>query len=295
MHPTQRRSVIYSQNFLKHPTVARRIIATSSIEPADLVVEIGPGAGMLTRVLAERARQVLAIEKDPQFARRLRQRLEPHDNVIIFEADSLDFPLPLTPYKVFANIPFNRTAAIVTRLTDATNPPAEASLVMQREAAERFLGIGSHTLVSVLMHPWFDCSVVYRFRSGDFAPPPGVDVVLLRISKRGPPLISDSDRQGFRDFVIHGFTAWKPNLREAYRPVLTQHQLRTLATSTDIDLGLKPSMVSATDWLTLYRCFAAMSTPKQRRRIAGTEDRLREQQQHLEKVHRTRTRRHPAR
>src|SRR5215510_1463281 len=84
-----------------------------------------------------------------------------------------------------------RAAAIVSRLTAASNPPRDAYLVVQREAAERFVGKPRPTLVAALLMPWFEASIVHRFRATDFAPAPRVDVVMLRLHKRGPPFVRD--------------------------------------------------------------------------------------------------------
>lgn len=290
MKPEQRRSVSYSQNFLTSPALARRIIDTASIDARDLVIEIGPGKGILTRELARRCRHVLAIEKDPRLARRLGRSLQPHDNVVVFEADLLELPLPLTPFKVFANIPFNVTAAIVNRLTEAANPPDEASLVMQREAAERFSGEPRETMTSLRIKPWFQLSFAHWFARDDFVPPPRVDVVLLRFSKRGPPLVPDAERQLYRDFVTHGFTAWQPTVADAYRNVFSRRQLAVLAGDTGLDLDRKPSQMPFDRWLAFYQLFARYGTSRQRTVIDGAESRIHEQQQRIEKTHRTRSR-----
>ncbi len=279
----RRKRLRYAQNFLIRPTLVQRIIDRSSIAPDDLVIEIGPGRGALTRGLAASSRQVIAIEKDPTLARRLGREMATLGNVAIFEGDFLDLPLPVTPYKVVANIPFNLTAAIVTRLTGAVNAPEEASLVLQREAAERFLGTPKQTLVSLLIQPWFDLSLSYRFRQHDFVPPPRIDVVLLRFSKRGPPLIPSEETQHYRDFVTYGFTAWKPSMRSAYRSVLSERELGQLARDCGLDLNRKPSEVPFHEWLTLFRAFTQVATEEQRRAIAGAEERRHKQQARIQR------------
>ncbi|MHB8575337.1 MAG: ribosomal RNA small subunit methyltransferase A, partial [Dehalococcoidia bacterium] len=179
----------FGQNFLVDPRLIDRLLDASSITSADVVLEIGPGGGIITERLARRARQVLAIERDPQLAARLRLRLAGWASVRIRTGDFLEAPLPAEPYKVFASIPFNQTAAIVAKLMGAAVPPDDAYLVVQREAAERFMGRPTGTLVATLLHPWFAIDVRHRFQHRDFDPPPGVEVVLLRLAKRGPPLV----------------------------------------------------------------------------------------------------------
>jgi 23S rRNA (adenine-N6)-dimethyltransferase len=283
-----RRSVAYGQNFLRRPRLVDRLLARSSVGPDDLVVEIGPGTGIITERLARACRQVLAIERDPVLARRLRDRLAAVPNVALFEADALAFPLPLTGYKVFANIPFNATAAVVGRLTTAPSPPLDAYLVVQREAALRFLGEPRETLASLLLKPWFEPTLVHRFRRDDFAPVPGVEVVMLRLRKRGPPLVDPGETRRYRDLVVFALTAWRATLRDALAPVVGRDGIRRIERASGIDLGRAPTAVPFVDWRELSAAFAAEADARALGVVAGAEERLRAEQAGLRKWHRTR-------
>jgi len=164
----QRKRITHAQNFLVRPALVRQIIERATLTPDDLVLEIGPGRGMLTRGLAAVCRQVLAIEKDATLAQKLAPEVRGLGNVVLFAGDFLDLPLPLTPYKVVANIPFNITAAIIAKLTESANPPENATLVLQREAADRFVGQPHQTLIALLLRPWFELSIADRLRQADF-------------------------------------------------------------------------------------------------------------------------------
>src|SRR5579864_7924255 len=200
MSSSIRQSVLYSQNFLKDSCLVASLLDRLCIGSDDVVYEIGPGRGIITEQLALRSKQVAAIEKDPRLAALLQQKFGDRPNVTIHLGDFLDYPLPRKPYKVCANIPFNSTSAIVRRLTTAKYPPEDAYLTMQKQAAEMFLGQPHESLRAVLLKPWFEMEIVHRFRRRDFMPVPRVDVVMLRLRKRGPPLVHDADRQCFRDF-----------------------------------------------------------------------------------------------
>lgn len=290
----QRRSVAYSQNFLRSPALAERLVAASSISADDTVVEIGPGQGVLTRQLAARCRQVIAVEKDERLAGELSRSLGDTRNVVVYAADFLTLPLPATPYKVFANIPFNVTAEIVTKLTRGIpnrageRLPQDAYLVMQREAAERFAGRPRETLFSALLKPWFEPEVVHQFRAEDFVPLPRVSIVLMRFNKRGPPLVAAGEAQRYRDFVVHGFTAWKPTIRAAFEPLFGRRCLEAARRELGPSLNRKPSQVSFDQWLALYRCLRDGAPAGAWAEIDGAEQRLRERQSGLSKSHRTR-------
>ncbi|HET7768034.1 MAG TPA: rRNA adenine N(6)-methyltransferase family protein [Chloroflexota bacterium] len=277
-----RRRIALSQNFLHDPRTIETSLDRSTVGPDDVVYEIGPGGGAITNRLSLRCRHVVAVEKDAQLAERLRRRFSGRPNVTVFLDDFLTFPLPVTRYKVFSNVPFAVTAGIVTRLTEANNPPEDAYLAVQREAAQRFCGGPRETLVSLLLKPRFEPSVVHRFSRKDFTPEPGVDVVLLRVRKRDPPLLTPAEAQDYGDFVTFGFTAWQPTVARAYAGVLEHHH------TVDLSLCVKPADLPFTEWLRLFRRFAEVASPAGRALVRGAGARLRAQQGALQKEHRTR-------
>jgi 23S rRNA (adenine-N6)-dimethyltransferase len=283
-----RRSIAYSQNFLRNPRLVDRLLDRSGLTPDDLVIEIGPGRGIITERLAVRCRQVLAVEIDGKLAERLRSRFAGAPNVALFAADFLNFPLPLSPYKVFANVPFAITAAIVGKLTSGTSPPVDAYLAVQREAAERFLGAPRETLAAVLLKPWFEPEVVHRFRATDFTPEPGVEVVLLRLRRRQEPLVHGDDAAFFGDFVTYAFTAWQPTVREALARILPRAGVSLLESAAEMTLDRPPSEMPFATWVVLAGAFHDIGGER-RTAVQGARARLERQQDVLQKRHRTRT------
>lgn len=290
MSASARSSILLSQNFLKHPALAASLLDACDLHAGDVVYEIGPGTGILTAQLARRCLRVVAIEKDPRLADRLRRRFAGTPQVTIHQDDFLEYPLPHRPYKVVANIPFNITAAIVHRLTMAARPPEEAYLMMQREAAAALLGEPHESLRSVLLKPWYEMEVVHHFRRTDFIPAPRVDVVMLRLRKRGPPLVHRADRQCFRDFVVYVFTARRSGVGSTLKGIFTARQLRHIQSDLSIDLATiaTPTSISFAHWLRLFEYFKTIRDDRALRVIAGSEERLLQQQRRLQKDHRTR-------
>ncbi|HEU5440892.1 MAG TPA: 23S ribosomal RNA methyltransferase Erm [Ktedonobacterales bacterium] len=285
---SSRPSIRHSQNFLHDPALVTRLLDKCHLEPDDVVYEIGPGKGILTEQLARRCGRVVAIEKDPCLAEQLARRFAAQPNVTIHRGDFLDYHLPRAPYKVVANIPFNITADIVTKLTSAACPPDDAYLVMQREAADMLLGTPRTSLRATLLSPWFETEIVHRFRRTDFMPAPRVDVVMLRMRKRGPPLVSRRDEQCFRDFVVYVFTAWQPTIGTTLTSLFTPHQLRYVRTELGLDLDRTPTSIPFEQWLRLFEYFMTVRDNRAMQAIAGSEHRLLRQQQRLQKIHRTR-------
>jgi 23S rRNA (adenine-N6)-dimethyltransferase len=290
------RSIRYSQNFLRDPVLVASLLDMCDIGGGDDVYEIGPGKGIMTEQLALRCKQVVAIEKDPHLAALLSRRFAGWTHVTIHHGDFLEYLLPRhRPYKVVANIPFNITAAIVNKLTMAECPPVEAHLAMQREAAEALLGAPRESLRSLLLKPWFELEVAHRFRRSDFMPAPRVDVVMLRLRKRGPPLVSSRERRCFRDFAVYVFTAWRPTVSATLASVFTKQQLQHLRRDLGFDFDVPPTSLPFEHWLTLFESFTTLTPDRARQLIAGSEDRLLRQQQRLQKTHRTRANGKPRR
>jgi 23S rRNA (adenine-N6)-dimethyltransferase len=287
----QRPSIRYSQNFLTDGRLVERLLDRAAIGPSDWVYEIGPGRGAITDQLARRFRAVVAIEKDAQLAAWLRVRFAGARHVTIHEGDILTFPLPTAsdePYKVFANIPFSHTAAIVTRLTSAPWPPEDMRLIVQREAAYRVIGHGRESLFSLLLKPWFAPAITHAFRRADFTPQPRVDAVLLHLRKRGPPLIAPGDAQLFRDFVTYAYTMARPAVRVPLARFFGARQLARLSADLCLDLAAGPTMIRFEQWLALFDRFAHTGDARARTCVQGAERRLRQQQAGLHKSHRTR-------
>jgi len=271
METRQRKQISLAQNFLRSPKLVRRLVGMSSIGPTDTVYEIGPGSGIITAALASVARQVIAIEKDPELVRRLRERFRLLDNVEIVEEDFLvySFRRPdkgapylmsgrqtrTLEYKIFANIPYNITAQVLRKILYERSNVGEAYLILQKEAAEKFSGFPRESLFSILAAPFFEFQILSQVRRTDFWPVPNVDSVLLRIKRRTRPLIENHDVASYRDFVQYGFGRWKPNLRLAFKTVFTYNQWKRLARDLDFPLNATPTELSFEQWLGLYQSF----------------------------------------
>ena len=256
---TRRRAEL-SQHFLKSRALAAKLVAQSSISEQDLIVEIGPGTGMLTRELADRCRHLIAVEIDQWFAKGLLDVFSGNPRVKVVCDDFLKLRLPERPYKVFANVPFNRTADIVRRLVNAPLPPEDAYLIVQREAAERFAGwpYASETVASMLLKPWWHVEIAVRLNRTDFDPPPGVEVVLLWLARRPRPLVDQTHQQFYRRFMSDAFGRDGNTVRSSLKRYVTRAQIRRLAQDLSFDQATPPSSLSFDQWLGVFR-FAALS------------------------------------
>lgn len=249
--PGRKRRAELSQHFLRDSS-AKRLVHTTSISNADLVIEIGPGRGALTRHLIERARKVIAIEQDGYLAERLRGQLGTKAQIVT--SDFLSYGLPADRYVVAANTPYGMSTQIIERLVAETNPPRDAWLVLQRELAYRMCGqpFAGESLWSLRLKPLWHLEIVDRLRRVEFDPPPSVDSVFVHFAHRIRPIISNGDRRLYEQWLSKVF-AEGASVGKALRPSLSRVQLRRLAADLHFHLDSPPSELTFEQWLGIFR------------------------------------------
>jgi 23S rRNA (adenine-N6)-dimethyltransferase len=191
------------QNFLRDEGLATELSSLTS--PGELVVEFGAGDGALTIPLAAAGARVLAIERDPQWAEKVKRRLVARGlagRVDLMAADMLAVALPGEPYRVVASPPFNLTTALLrTLLENPTAGPYRADLIVQWEVARKRSAVPPTTLLSTMWAPWWQFEIVRRISRGSFRPVPKVDAAWLAITKRQSPLLPSSLAPAWAAFV----------------------------------------------------------------------------------------------
>jgi len=242
---------LFSQNFLHNRHLASRLIRSSSVGKNDLVIEIGPGKGILTEQLLQCAQYVLAVEIDPHWYAYVQHRFMYAQNLTLYKADVLQFKLPSLPYKVFANIPFSIEGKIVRQLIDAQHPPKDCYLVIMKNLAYRLSGRCGENLFSLMHKPWFNFSIIHHFQKTDFTPTPNVEAVLFRFTKNEKPLLSWNERVRYQKFMKIGFGQGLPvmkNLKRVYGDKVI-YAFNKLGMRNDI----RPTKLLLQQWVSLYR------------------------------------------
>lgn len=281
------RQLSHSQNFLKNPKFVEGLVAMADINKNDFVLEIGPGTGIITKILAKKAKRVIAVELDSCLANNLSNELKKSSsNLSVVQANFLDWQLPNEPFKVFSNIPLNLTADIIKKLIQS-DQLQEAHLIVQDKAAQRFTGHPKETQMSILLKPWFEFTIMSKIAREQFIPKPSVNAVLLKIQRRKQPLVDSSKAQQFRDFVVYGFNQWKSNIIEAFGKVFSKTQKSLIKSKLKIS-EQKPSKLTIDQWLQLFEVFTNHVPPEKQILVHGSEEELAKQQNRLTKLHKTR-------
>lgn len=235
----------YSQHFLHSHRLVAELVGHSNIRAGDVVYDLGAGSGVITSVLVARCKHVVAVEIEPHALDRLRKNMEPYHTVTIVESDILSLPEPTGSYKIFANIPFHISAAVVRKFTATRNPPKSMYLVAQKQFARKLVLGDDHftSQLSAQIGPWFTARIRRPLRKIDFTPPPAVDTVLLEIKIRPDALLDQAQAASYREFIEQCFA------RQKFFTSLPRSQ-------AGINPELRPSQLSLENWLRLYAASA---------------------------------------
>ncbi len=241
-----------SQNFLYSRQLVKYLLGKSSIDKKDVVFEVGPGKGIITHELSELSNQVIAVEIDTSLIEFLKNRVA--ENVVLFQADVLEFPLPRSEYKVFSNPPFYIEGELIRKLLNAKNPPKEACLVLIKKPALRWAGIKTNSMFSVLYGPWFTFEVMHQFDKSDFKPKAKVNTVLLKISQRKKALLRRSQEKEYKNFVENGYKGGR-RINQNLSSYFSNKELNYITQKLRIDFNSKPTNLCLENWLELFKFF----------------------------------------
>ncbi|MCX2727420.1 16S rRNA (adenine(1518)-N(6)/adenine(1519)-N(6))-dimethyltransferase RsmA [Thermomicrobium sp. 4228-Ro] len=248
------------QHFLHDRSIVQRIVASADLSPDSLVVEIGPGLGILTEALARHAGRVIAIELDDKLAAFLAERFR-SSNVTVLHGDALriDFADVTrgAPYVVVANLPYNVATPILERLLTAAHPPTRLVVMVQREVAERMVAIPPDmSFLSVLVQFFARPRIAFRVGPGAFTPPPKVESAVVVLEPREPPLAREEWPRFFR-LVQAGFAQRRKQLVNALASELglDKERVRALLVSAGIEPTRRAETLTLDEWLRLYRAF----------------------------------------
>jgi 23S rRNA (adenine-N6)-dimethyltransferase len=201
--PRDERRRRLGQNFLR-PEIADRVVAEADFRPGALVIELGAGLGAITIALARRQVEEVAIEIDPVWAERLRDRTREAfpDNVRVVEGDFLSLSLPSRPFRVIGSLPFGHTTDVLRRLLENPYMALErADLIVQWEVARKRAALPPSTLRSTTWLPWWEFRLGRRLPAAAFRPVPHVDCAVLTITRRQPALLPPAMARLYSEFV----------------------------------------------------------------------------------------------
>lgn len=252
------------QNFLTDPVALQRVVAAAELPPQAEVLEIGPGLGSLTVLLAQVAARVITVEKDAALLPPLREVLAPYPNVELIQGDALhiapDTLFEHGGYFVVANIPYYITSALIRHLLTAAHKPQRVVLTVQREVAERICASPGHlSLLAVSVQVFGAPSIRARLPAGAFYPPPRVDSAVVRIDLFPTPRVPPAHLDAFFRLTRAAFAQKRKTLGNALSAGLAWPKQKTIAwlQSMGVDPQRRAQTVSLDEWVRLTQAFVA--------------------------------------
>ena len=256
--PPTRKSL--GQHFLTDRRILGRIADALQLQGHETVLEIGPGRGALTDILAARAKRLIAIEYDRALAAMLRERYARHGNVLIAEADVLEVSLgelAAGPYVLVGNVPYYITTPI---LFHALAPPRadRAVYLVQREVAQRLAarpGTKEYGALTVNVAAVARAETLFGVPAGAFAPPPKVESAVVRITPLATPLVAADEEQRFRVLVQSAFGMRRKQMRRVVRSLFSidAEQADQLLAQAGIEPEVRPETLSVEQFVGLMR------------------------------------------
>ena len=243
------------QNFLIDPNIQRKIVEAADPGADDVIVEIGPGTGALTRLLAELAGRLVCIELDDSLVDRLREAYGANDRVEILHRDALTIDLrdiaePGT-IKVVGNIPYNITSPLLFHLLARDTRPADIVLMVQREVADRIVaaaGTAAYGALSVGVQSVAAVERLFTVGRHAFRPLPKVDSTVLRITPFRPPPLTSRQELDLRSLTRAAFAWRRKQLQKTLRTApdygLDAPAIAAIERETDLDLSARPETLS---------------------------------------------------
>jgi 16S rRNA (adenine1518-N6/adenine1519-N6)-dimethyltransferase len=246
------------QYFLQDPIALDKIVAAAEVQQTDTVLEIGPGLGSLTRYLAVSAKEVVAVELDPNLLPPLKAVLSPYQNVRLIQSDILKIsPKDLVAekdYIVVANIPYYITSAVIRHLLENQPKPRRIVLTVQKEVAQRICAEpGDMSLLALSVQVYGQTRIAANIPADAFFPAPKVDSAVLVVDIYPSPLIRKELLDTFFKLIKAGFSQKRKTLRNSLSSGLhiSPTEAADLLTSANIDPKRRAETLSIQEWETL--------------------------------------------
>ena len=253
------------QHFLKSERALNAMIDAADVVADDIILEIGPGNGELTRKLVFFAGKVIAVEKDEQLVEELKARFEPEikkgrldlicGDILKFDPEILRFYKDFG-YKIVANIPYYITGAILKKFLSASYEPQSMVLLIQKEVAERIVGTGRHSvstkkkasLMSLSVEAYGKPRYIETVKAGSFVPPPKVDSAILSIQNISKNFFDKFSEETFFETLRAGFSSKRKKLSSNLVKLHPKEAIAKAFDSLELDKNARAEDISIDEW-----------------------------------------------
>ena len=223
------------QNFLINEESINKI--AEEVDQNDIIVEIGPGLGTLTKVLLEKAKKVYAVELDSKMCDILKQRFIAYNNLEIINKDilSINIDKEFPNAKVVANLPYYITTSIITALLK-TNIK-DITILIQKEVAERICAMPGENkagAITYFVNYYADSEIIKDVGKEEFIPSPKVDSCVVKIIKLEKPRVKVNDEKLFFDLIKTNFTKRRKTILNSLSSIIEKEKLQQILNDLNI-------------------------------------------------------------
>lgn len=237
------------QHFLTDEGVLDTIVEAAHILPSDTIVEIGPGIGVLTKELVQRAKRVIAIERDARFPALIREFTANPANLTIILGNALRVSFPADPYTIVANIPYHITSPLLRHaFLESPRPPRTATLLLQRDVAEKIVDAKHAGLLGITVRLFGEPRIIARVPPGAFLPPPKVESAILQIESFSEPR---ANRKTIDRLLRLAKTAFGQKRKMLRRSIGAFHGGMELLSTASVRPERRPETLTIEEWLAL--------------------------------------------
>ncbi|MBU2608288.1 MAG: ribosomal RNA small subunit methyltransferase A, partial [Chloroflexi bacterium] len=258
------------QHFLVDEDILKLIVSSAELTSDDIVVEIGPGLGVLTEELAKEAGLVIAVEIDKKLTAVLKERMASYQNIVVINEDILKVtPASLleevpaanagtTDYKVVANLPYYITSAVLRHFLEVESKPRIMVVMVQKDVAEAIVAEpGDMSMLSISVQFYGQPKIVSYVPARSFHPAPAVDSAILRIDRYPQPPVQIAEDQGFFNLVRAGFSAPRKQIANSLAQGLkwSKDEVSSLLEKAGIVTQRRAESLALDEWARLWQVF----------------------------------------
>jgi 16S rRNA (adenine1518-N6/adenine1519-N6)-dimethyltransferase len=242
----------FGQHFLTDPGVIDAIVAAVSPHDDEVIVEIGPGQGAITRPLAARSGALHAVELDRDLAARMRREFAAESNVTIHTADALSFDFGAlgASLRIVGNLPYNISTPLLFHLLDYRDHIVDMHFMLQKEVVFRMAagpGSKAYGRLSIMLGCHFQIDALFDVDRLAFEPPPDVTSAVVRLAPVPAGSYAIDNEERFSRLVAQAFSQRRKTIRNSLRKIADEATLR----AAGIDPGLRPEAISIADYVRL--------------------------------------------
>jgi len=248
------------QNFLKSKVALLKMVEAGEISGKDTVLEVGPGKGVLTEKLLEKAGKVIAIEKDHRLIELLQEKFATEiadSKLVLLNQDILDLGLKDVPkpYKIIANIPYYITGQFLRKFLEIDSQPERIIVMVQKEIAQRIMAHDKkESLLSISVKAYGQPKMIMKVGKENFSPAPKVDSAILAICNISKNLFTENKIEEKKFFeILHAGFAHKRKMLLGNLKSVTDKNLAAVFTTLGLSEKIRAEDLSLNNWVQLIK------------------------------------------